>query len=127
MAMTRQEVIAQWRGQETKETASLVVEDKALQKLLAAWPMVPLVVEGHPVFAEEATGCWDALWEGVTIDLAAVSALSGLQQGPATVAFQRAKGLRLIYPDGTIHAMSKLVLQARIREAFPAQRKVAKS
>ena len=32
-------------------------------------------------------------------------------------AFNRAKGLRLIYPDGSIHAVAKVVLQKRIKDA----------
>ena len=46
--MDRQELIEHWRSQEVKETAALVVEDKTLQKVLAAWPMVGVVDSGIP-------------------------------------------------------------------------------
>jgi len=124
--MTRDEAIARWREAELKETAALVVEDKTLQKLLAVWPMVPLALSGFPVFAPDGMGCWDALWEGVAVDGQAVAELAGLQQGPAQVAFLRAKGLRLIYPDGTIHGMAKMVLQKRIKDALTGPRQAGK-
>ena len=115
--MDRQELIEHWRSLEVKETAALVVEDKALQKVLAAWPMVAVVDSGIPCFAPEDAGSWDGVWSGLRVNLEALAALAGLQQGPAVQTFNRAKGLRLIYPDGTIHAVAKVVLQKRIKDA----------
>jgi hypothetical protein len=115
--MDRQELIEHWRSQEVKETAALVVEDRALQKVLAAWPMVEVVDTGIPCFAPDDAGSWDAVWSGLQVRLGALAALAGLQQGPAVQTFNRAKGLRLIYPDGTIHAVAKVVLQKRIKDA----------
>lgn len=115
--MNRQELIEHWRSLEVKETAALVVEDKALQKVLAAWPMVPVVESDIPCFAPDDGGSWDAAWSGLMVSMTALASLAGLQQGPAVQAFNRAKGLRLIYPDGTIHAVAKVVLQKRIKDA----------
>ncbi len=115
--MNRQELIEHWRSLEVKETAALVVQDKALQRVLAAWPMVPVTDSGIPCFAPEDAGSWDAVWSGLQVGLAQLASLAGLQQGPAVQAFNRAKGLRLIYPDGSIHAVAKVVLQKRIKDA----------
>lgn len=115
--MDRQELIEHWRSLEVKETAALVVQDKALQRVLAAWPMVPVTDSGIPCFAPEDAGSWDAVWNGMWVNLEMLASLAGLQQGPAVQAFGRAKGLRLIYPDGSIHAVAKVVLQKRIKDA----------
>lgn len=118
--MNRQELIELWRSREVKETAALVVEDKALQKVLAAWPTVPLRrMADDAAESRNADGAesWDALWQTVHVDLAEVATLCGLQPGPAVLAFNRARALRLIYPDGTLHAVAKVVLQKRIRDA----------
>ena len=115
--MNRQELIEYWRSQEVKETAALVVQDRALQKVLAAWPMVGMVDSGIPCFAPEDAGRWDGVWKGLWGNADELAALAGLQQGQAVQAFNRAKGLRLIYPDGTIHAVAKVVLQKRIKDA----------
>lgn len=115
--MDRQDLIEHWRSLEVKETAALVVEDKTLQKVLAAWPMVGVADGGIPCFAPDDAGSWDGVWSGLKVSLESLASLAGLQQGPAAQAFIRAKGLRLIYPDGTIHAVAKVVLQKRIRDA----------
>lgn len=117
--MTRQELIELWRSLEVKETAALVVEDKALQKVLAAWPMVPVRRMADDAAASHLAddAGWDALWQTVHVDPAEVATLCGLQPGPAVLAFNRARALRLIYPDGTIHAVAKVVLQKRIKDA----------
>lgn len=111
--------IAGWRAQEIKETAALALRDGALQKVLAAWPSVPRELpEAFPVFAPGELVAWDTLWQGVKVDLAAVADLTGLSSGVAVVTFRRAQGLRLIYPDGTLHAMAKMVLQALLKDAL---------
>jgi hypothetical protein len=115
--MDRQELIEHWRSQEVKETAALVVEDKTLQRVLAAWPMVGTVDSGIPCFAPGEDESWDGVWSGTWTDLERLAGFAGLQLGQAVRAFSRAKGLRLIYPDGTIHAVAKVVLQKRIKDA----------
>lgn len=123
--MGRSAAIEAWRARETKETAAIALRDSALQKVLAAWPAVPVAVDeaAFPVFAPGASVPWEALWEGVQADVPALAELTGLQTGLAMVSFRRAQGLRLIYPDGTLHGMAKMVLQALIKEAFAGVRK----
>lgn len=116
--MNRQELIEHWRSQEVKEAAALVVEDKTLQKVLAAWPMVGVVESDIEHFEPDDPESWDAVWSGLRIDQAALAELAGLQHGPAVQAFNRAKRLRLIYPDGTVHDLARMVLQRRIKDAL---------
>lgn len=115
--MNRKELIELWRSREVKEAAALVVEDKALQKVLAAWPMVEIAERGFPELSMGRSEVWDTVWSGLDVDVAGLAALAGLQEGLAVQAFKRARGLRLIYPDGTLHAVAKVVLQKRIRDA----------
>lgn len=116
----RAQAVEAWRGRETKETAAIALRDSALQKVLAAWPAVPVVADGaaFPVFAPGEPVPWEALWAGVQVDMPALAELTGLQAGLAMVSFRRTQGLRLIYPDGTLHGMAKMVLQALIKEAL---------
>ncbi|TMW77975.1 hypothetical protein FG147_02455 [Thauera sp. UPWRP] len=116
--MSRQELIEHWRSLEVKETAALVVDDKALQKVLAAWPMVGVTDSGIEHFSPDDAASWDAVWSGLRVDLATLAQVAGLQHGPATLAFNRAKALRLIYPDGTVHATARMVLMKRIKDAL---------
>jgi hypothetical protein len=97
--------------------AALVVQDKALQRVLAVWPMVrreelPGAVTGDFSLAD----CWGA----VRFDEREAVDLSGLPLGLGIAALRRAKGLGLIYPDGSVHGLSSAVLRNVIREALPA-------
>lgn len=111
---SRQQQIERWRAQEVKEAAALVVEDRGLQKLLAAWPMVTIQAPACAALADD----WPALWQAVQPDMEQLAALAGLQRGPAMVLYQRARDLRLIYPDGSVHAVARMVLQKRIKDAL---------
>ena len=94
--------------------AALVVEDKALQRILAVWPLVQRVEK--PAAHDLAN--FERLWLAVEFDEREVVDLSGLQSGPGIAALRRAKGLRLIYPDGSVHQYAKLVLQKVVKDAL---------
>lgn len=122
--MNRAEAIAMARAGENRETAAIVVSDRDLQRILACWPMVPRSAVTEPQFPDEAAPEWEALWDGVAVDEAALADLAGLPLGRAPVAYKRARALRLIYPDGSIHQVARVVLQALIKSVVqPGGRK----
>lgn len=103
------------RTAENREVAALVVQDKVLQRILAVWPMVrreelPGVVTGDMSFPD--------LWSAVRFDEREAVDLAGLPSGLGIAAFRRAKGLRLIYPDGTVHRLSEAVLRKSVKDAL---------
>lgn len=102
------------RASEVKEVAALVVQDKALQRILAVWPMVrreePSVVG--------AGLSLDELWGAVRFDEREAVDFSGLPSGVGLSALRRARGLGLIYPDGSVHQYAKLVLQKAVKDAL---------
>ena len=102
------------RSSENREVAALVVQDKALQRIIAVWPMVRRVETG----AQHDTADFDRLWLSVEFDEREVVDLSGLPSGLGISALRRAKGLHLIYPDGSVHHYAKLVLQNVVKEAL---------
>lgn len=110
---------------ENNEVAALVVQDAALQRVLAVWPMVkrqeaPRMTSGlgaHSFgFPEDAT--LDDLWASVKFDEREVVDLAGLPSGAGLAAFRRARALCLVYPDGTIHKLAGGVLRKMIRDAL---------
>lgn len=112
--MDLKSVCDSFRASEVKEVAALVLQDKALQRILAVWPMVR---------REESlmvgTGLsLDALWSAVRFDEREVVDFSGLPTGVGIAAFRRAKGLGLIYPDGSVHTLAGAVLRKIIKDAF---------
>jgi len=113
--MDLKQACASLRESENREVAALVVQDKALQRVLAVWPMVrreelPLAVTGDMSFAD--------LWSTVRFDEREAVDLAGLPTGNGIAAFRRAKALGLIYPDGTIHQLASAVLRKVVKDAL---------
>lgn len=113
MAVPFSDAVAAARGEEVKEVAALVLKDRGLQAVIACWPNVP-----RKTPAETDAISLDALWAEVEFDERDVVDLSGLPSGVALSAFRRAKGNRLLLPDGSVHQVAKVVLQQLIKKAF---------
>lgn len=116
--MDLQTAINRYRASEAKETAAIVLQDKDLQRVLAAWPQVAWDPVEPPPWGWQGPSCWAELWLGVRIEEAALLDMTGLQTGRARVALRRAISLRLIYPDGTVHHVARLVLQKLLKDAL---------
>jgi hypothetical protein len=117
------ELIVKFKGEENKEVAMLVLEDSGLRKLLAAWPMVTIHrTHPHPNLPLEGEGTmfstWEELWQAVNFEEKEIADLAGVSPGVMKGLLKRAIGLRLIYPDGSLHALAKMALQARIKAAM---------
>ena len=102
------------KGSENKEVAALVLRDRPLQAVIACWPMVRRSVAPGD-FAEGAAV--EDLWAAVAFDEREVVELSGCPAGLALAALRRARGNRLIYPDGSVHSIARVVLQRMIKDA----------
>lgn len=107
---------APYRAAEVRETALMVVQDKDLQRVLAVWPLVDRLVMADP--QEAGKEGWERLWSAVVVDEKGFEALCGLPTGRAPAALSRAKALRLIYPDGTVHQYGKMVVQKLIKDVL---------
>lgn len=110
------EAMAMIKADENQTVATLVINDKALQAIIACWPMVMREVSADPVPADQAT--LEHLWAQVRFDEHEVMELSGLSSGVALAALRRARGNRLIYPDGSVHRIAQGVLQQMLRDAL---------
>lgn len=106
--------VERFRRAENKEVASLVLRDRALQAVIACWPMVRRQVLADAL-PDGAT--LDDCWAAVKFDEREVVELSGVSSGLAISALRRAKGNRLIYPDGSVNQTAKVVLQGIIKKA----------
>lgn len=112
--VTLAEAVNRFREAENRESASLVLRDRALQAVIACWPMVHRSVPDADIPASLSL---DQLWSLVSFDEREVVELSGISSGLALSAFRRAKGNRLIYPDGSVHHLAKVILQKMIKDA----------
>lgn len=97
-----------------KELAALVLQDAELQRVVAVWPMVPR----EEVEACEPDADWDSMWGCVRFDERVLLELTGLPSGRGLVAIRRARALRLIYPDGAVNELARMVLQKQLKDAL---------
>ena len=65
-------------------------------------------------FELDDTARWEWLWKNVDFDMTMFATVAGVKAQDASSLFFRLKGLRLIYPDGTINVLAKQYLQAQI-------------
>ena len=92
--------------------ALIVIDDKTLRRYAMAWS--PLLVRLQDEWPLD-NGMVD-LWKCVVVDFQALADLTGDTIPEVMGTFQRAKGLHLIYPDGSVPAAVKFVLLAKLRE-----------
>ncbi len=114
--------IEAFRASEVKETAAIVLQDKDLQRVLAAWPQAPREVVTPSPWPWSGPADWNDLWNGIRFAEVAVIDMTGLQPGRARVALRRAIALRLIYPDGTLHHLAQMVLQRLLKDSLTGKR-----
>ena len=99
--MNFDELLEQYKANPRRESAALVLNDGALLKYCVVFKQVkPRRLVDWP---EEAT--WKALWDCVLVDVEAIATLADDVPAVAMRNIERIKGLRLVYPDGTIQPM----------------------
>lgn len=112
--MNFEELLEQYKASPRRESAALVLNDGVLLKYCVVFKQVrPRRLHDWP---EDNT--WPALWACVHVDVEAIATLADDVPAVALRNIERIKGLRLVYPDGTILREVELVLEKRIDEAL---------
>lgn len=91
---------------------------------IVAWQTTPITFKpniisssgGNCVMCEsdDASVKWEFLWNCIDFDMQYFIKNSGISSQQIQAVFDRLKGLRLIYPDGSIHRTAKQYLQVRM-------------
>jgi len=111
------EVLAQFKESEEAENVAPLVEDDTLRNGVIAWKSVVTSIRcgaGEQCGESDPARQWDWLWSRVEFDVAHFGVVAGCRAQDASGLFSRLKGLRLIYPDGTIQGFASQYLQAMI-------------
>ena len=109
------EMLAGFKANEEPENIVAIVDDEELRKGLVAWKSVVVKYReaGDCPHKEEAAR-WNWMWEYVDFDMTGFGTVAGAKSQDVSRMFQRLKGLRLIYPDGTMNKLAKQYLQTTI-------------
>ncbi len=118
------EVLAEFKKKESPISIAPLMDDNKLVCGLAAWQSV--AIQLNP-----ATECketdpfkkWLWLWEQCEPDLETFAIVSAVKGQDADPLFTRLKGLKLIYPDGTIHQLALQFIQALVLDKLPRQKR----
>ena len=91
----------------------MVIVDPGLLRFAAVWARVPIVRLGEPCAVD-----WDALWDCVHVDTAALAMLAGVPEPEGRGALVRLKTLRLVYPDGSVPELVRKILGKSVMDAL---------
>ncbi len=111
--MNFDELLRQYRAQERPEDAMMLIMDSGLLRFAAVWARVPILRLGEPFDVG-----WDALWDCVRVDTAALAMLAGVPEQEGIGALVRLKSLRLVYPDGSVPEMVRKIIGKSVLDAL---------
>jgi hypothetical protein len=119
MGMTFGEVLKQFKDGESAENIVPLVEEESLRGAVVAWKSTVITVKGGVGATDECgelspAAQWEWLWSKVEFDMARFGVVAGCRGQDAANLHLRLRGLRLIYPDGTIHSLAAKYLQSLI-------------
>ena len=109
------EILSKFKASEEAENIVAIIDDDELLKGLVAWKSVVVKYKAAGECQEkEEAAQWNWMWDYVEFDISAFGVVAGAKGQDVGGLFRRLKGLRLIYPDGTINKLAKQYLQTTI-------------
>jgi hypothetical protein len=120
------EVLAEFKRLETPESVFPLLEDKALCDALMAWRSVKVTYKTASDCGETVEQAkWDWLWNQVEYEQKDFSVVAGCKAQEAPGMLTRLRGLRLIYPDGSINNFARQYLGSLIIQKIQGKKKSA--
>lgn len=112
--MNFDELLQQYKDNPRRESTALLLEDARLLRYCVVFKQVkPRLLYDLPI---ERT--WEALWDCVQVDTERLAILADDVPAVALRNLERIKGLRLVYPDGTVQPMVDKVIVKKITDAL---------
>lgn len=117
--MNFDELLEQYKANPRRESAMLLLTDTRLLAYTVIFKQCPperRLVAGEPM--EPAEASWGALWDCVVVDLDAIALLADDELVKARKTVERLKGLRLVYPDGSLPELVNKVITKKVMDAL---------
>jgi len=112
--MNFDDLLQQYKDNPRRESTALLLEDARLLRYCVVFKQVkPRRLYDYPI---ERT--WEALWDCVQVDTERLAILADDVPAVALRNLERIKGLRLVYPDGTVQPMVDKVIVKKITDAL---------
>lgn len=108
------ELLTQYKENPRRESAAMLLTDPDLLRYCVIWKQVD--VRRFTDFPLEAS--WAGLWDCVVVDVEKIALLADHEEVKARKTVERLKGLRLVYPDGTVMALAEKVIAKKLTDAL---------
>lgn len=115
--------LKEFMAKDSLDKAYPVIKNSSLADLVSAWSTIPVSWEIPNYFDEIRPSTpdneyteWELLWEYCSFNKIHLQVASGLTPGEVDLQFERAKMLRLIYPNGLISPSARQVLALKVSE-----------
>jgi hypothetical protein len=121
------EMLASFKASEEPENIVAILEDDELQNGMIAWKSVEIRYKAaSDCTLKDPVAQWNWLWAQVSYDATIFGVVAGSKAQDVGRLITRLIGLRLIYPDGTVHRLARQYLQSKImsklKQVSPAPR-----
>jgi hypothetical protein len=122
--MNFEEVLKKFKDSESPECIVPLLDDNKLRMALVAWQMVKVTRKpSTECSTTDISEMWAWLWEQISYDEQSYAIIAGAPIHEIYNTFLRLKGMRLVYPDGTICLYAKQFLQGLIMARLPKRSK----
>ena len=109
--MSFEELLAEFKEQPRRASAALLLDDPLLFRAVVMFKLVPIRrLDDWPL-----DSTWAALWDCVAVDVGEFAMLADMVEVEARKMLERLKGLRLVYPDGTVQPLVEQLIEKRLR------------
>lgn len=122
--MKFEDVLKKFKDSESPECIVPLLDDNKLRMALVAWQSVK-IMRKQPTECNvtDTNEMWMWLWEQVNYDEKAYAIVAGIPIHEVYNVLLRLKGMRLVYPDGTICKLAQQFLQGLIMARLPKRSK----
>lgn len=113
------DLLAEYKANPRRESAMLLLTDARLLNYAVIFKQCPperRLVDGEPMEPVEAS--WTALWDCVNVNYETIAMLADDEMVKARKMVERLKGLRLVYPDGSLPELVNKVIIKKVTDAL---------
>lgn len=108
------ELLDTYKENPRRESAALLLTDPILLRYCVIWKQVQVRRRDDRV----VDASWAGLWDCVFVDLDTIALLADDELVKARKTVERLKGLRLVYPDGTLMGLADKVIAKKLTDAL---------
>lgn len=112
--MEFEELLQTYKDNPRREATAVLLQDSELFRFCVIWMQVPTRRWSDAPRDET----WPALWDCVHVDIGKIALLGDVTEVEAMKMVERMKGMRLVYPDGSVQELVKKLIVKKLKDAL---------